>query len=657
MANYKFPGVYASINDLSGVISTAAVTTCAYVGEAEYGPVLKPTLLSGLGMYTNRFGALSPRYGYAGYSLAVASDTINSHYFVRVVPVGDPNAPAEERINDATWAAATVLVKDNKDPQPISEGYWYEEITAAENARDAGFDSGLFKEDDFKSAFMIVATNPNNKKYYVSVVDSTINDNKASAVVAPTTFEISSGSSESETSAQTIVTVSVPASIVDGLEEGDYIAVSRMTNQALNGVFKVYDWVVDEQVARVSYIVDGIQTQTNDSNARIGKYPDENQTTFTVNVYEKVGRVMSQVESFEYCTLYTSKDSYGNSMFVEDVINGNSKYIQVFVNKNFTNGDPDAIVIPSEVTYLPLTGGQSGTWADASSKMKDLCNAWDLFKDRIQYSVSLLMNSGYVNKSEVSYQSKMLEVAEYRRDCFCLFDAPSTTVDSESLLDWRKNVQGFVSYRGATFAPWVKTYDSVQGRAGFMMCPSAYVAKIMGSYDTWIAPAGLNRGGLSNSTVSPTGLAAYYDDTTGGVLYADNQINCLVRNTGAGYYVWGQRTCQAKPSSLDRINVARTVIYIETILRDAARWHVFENNTSYERNQIELQFSSFLDTIMAAGGIQNFTVICNDSNNPDIVKDNNQLVVDIYIWPTKTAEVIILRTNLMNGETTVSMSA
>lgn len=652
--NYKFPGVYAQINDLSGIINTAAVTTCAFVGEAEYGPVLKPTLLSGLAGYTNKFGALSSRYGYAGYSLAVASDTIDSHYFVRVVPVGDPSASEEQRINDATWAAGTVLVKDSVAEQPISEGYWYEEITAAQESRDAGFASGLFAKTDKDSAFIVTAIDPNNRKFYVSISDSTINDNKAGAVVAPTTFEASSGSAADEIAAQTIVTVSIPASIVDGLEEGGYIVVSKMTNQALNGVFKVYDWVIDEQVAKVSYIVPGIQTETNDSNARIGKYPDENQTTFTLKVYEKVGRVMQQLEQFEYCTLYQSKDSYGNSMFVQDVVNGSSNYIQVFVNNNFTDENSDAVIIPADVEYLPLTGGQSGTWSDASAKMKDLCAAWDLFKDRVQYSVSILMNSGYVNKSEVSYQSKMLEVAEYRRDCFCLFDAPSTTVDSDSLIDWRKNTQGFTSYRGATFAPWVKTYDSVQGRAGFMMCPSAYIAKILGAYDPWIAPAGLNRGGLSNSTVSPTGLAAYYDDTTGGVLYTDNQINCLVRNSGAGYYNWGQRTCQAKPSSLDRINVARTIIYIETILRDAARWHVFENNTAYERNQITMQFNAFLDRILTAGGIQKYNVICDDTNNDALVIENHQLYVTIQIWPTFTAEVIVLTTDLMSGVTSVS---
>lgn len=651
MANYKFPGVYASIRDLSGVVADNATTACGYVGEAEYGPINTPTLLSTTQDYTDRFGALSSRYGYAGYSLAVASETISEHYFVRVVPTGDPNALPEERGNDARWAAATVPADfSNKTIEP-SKGYWYEEVKAAETSRDSGSESGLFDKEDFDSAFMVMSTDPNNRKFYISIADSTINENKAAAVLAPTTFEEESGNSQ-----RTLVTVTIPSSIVDGIELGSSIVVSRMTNEALNGTFKVYDWSIDGQTAKVTYIVNGIVTETNDSNARIGRYPDPEQTTFSFKVMEKIGRVMQTLETYEYCTLYPSQDSFGNSMYLEDVVNGSSNYVQIFINKNFTEADPDAVVTPKFVTELQLTGGQSGTWTDAAAKYKDLVAAWDLFKDRSQVNVSLLLNSGYVTKTNATYQSKMLEIAEQRRDCFCLFDIPMTETDYENAVDWRRNIQGFNSYRGAISAPWVKTYDSVQGRANFVMCPSAYVAKIMGSSQPWIAPAGLNRGVLSASTVSPTGLTQYYDETIGGNLYADNQINCIIKNPSAGYVNWGQRTLQAKPSALDRINVARTVIYIETVLRDAAKWHLFENNTAYERMQITLQFTSFLNTILTAEGIQKFQVVCDESNNTAQVIANNQLVIDIYLWPTYTAEVIILNTTVMGADTTVTVS-
>lgn len=658
MTAYKTPGVYATIKDISGVVANNNVTSAAYVGESEFGPVFKPTLCSNLQDYVNQFGRLNSRYGYAGYSLAVAAETINQHYFVRVVPVGNPEESEEARENNASWAAATILKKDSEAAVVASTGYWYEEITAAENARDAGLNSGLFTDSDFDSAFMVVATNPNNRKFFITVADSTINENRAYAVSAPTELEVNGSDESGYTDFTTTVTVTVPSEGFGDAMVDDQIVVSRMTNTELNGTWKITAINVDSEakVAKISYLVNGKQEEAGDANARVGMYPNNNQTTFSVTVSEKVGRVITNLETFQYCTLYPAQDNYGNSMYIEDVINGSSDYIQVFVNKNFEEQDPDAIVVPQSISGVELTGGQSGIWDNINDKYKQLCAAWDLFKDRLEINVNLLLNSGYVLKGNTSYQAKMLEVAELRRDCFCLFDCPMTETDPEDLIDWRRNVNGMNTYRAAISAPWVKTYDSVQGRANFVMCPSAYIAKIMGAYDPWMAPAGLNRGILTASTVSPTGLTQFYNDTIVGNLYADNQINCILRNAASGYVNWGQRTLQQKPSALDRINVARTVIYIETVLRDAARWKVFENNNADTRMQITLQFSSFLDTILSQDGISGYRVVCDTSNNTPQVIANNQLKIDVYLQPTYCAEIILLQTTIEGALSTTTVS-
>ena len=91
-------------------------------------------------------------------------------------------------------------------------------------------------------------------------------------------------------------------------------------------------------------------------------------------------------------------------------------------------------------------------------------------------------------------------------------------------------------------------------------------------------------------------------------------------------------------------------------MRDAAKYHLFENNTPYERTQITLQFSKFLDTILSAEGIQRYQVVCDESNNPPQVIMNNQLVIDVYIWPTYTAEVIKLQTNVMAADAEVTIT-
>ena len=645
--NKKFPGVYPSITDLTGVVANNSATACGYVGEAEFGPVFKPTLLSSLADYTNKFGTLSSKYGYAGYSLAVAAETIAEHYFVRVVP------------DNAKWATAGFSL-EGKINTLNPAGYTYEEISGAEEARDSENEVGLF-EEDVNCAFIAAATNPNTRNFFVSIEDSTINENRAVAMTVSNTSYASK-----------VVTITLDANDASIFEqyqdakESDYIVVTGFSTDdatlaSMNGKFALDSATKDDgtQELTLKYTLatdvgDEVFTEDNLTRVKVKLYPPANQTSFSLTVSEKVGRVYQTLESYPYCTLYTAQDEYGNSTFLEDVINGTSPYIQVFVNKNPVQQDEELVMIPAEVSLVRLVGGTNGNWTTSTiSKNTALSNGWELFRDRSQTNVSLLLNSGY---TDVSYQNKMLEIAEARRDCFCLFDIPMTETSYEKAIDWRKNTLGMNTYRAALSSPWVKTYDAVQGRANFIMCPSAYIAKIMGASNPWIAPAGLNRGILGASTVAPTGLTQYYDDVQGGNLYTDNQINCIIKNAGAGYANWGQRTLQQKPSALDRINVARTVIYIETVLRDAAKWHLFENNTAYLRTQITLQFNSFLDTILTADGIAGYRVVCNETNNTAQVIQNNQLKIDIYLKPQYTAEVILLSSIITNdtSETVVT---
>lgn len=645
MANYKWPNVYPTIKDLSGVVATNSVTACAYVGEAEFGPINKPTLLSTLKDYTNKFGALnSAKYGYAGYSLAVASESIDTHYFVRVVKAGEEGA---HETDDAMYASVK-LPKKGSAATPTAEGYYVEEITNVETKEDA---SSLF-EGDTDNALIVVANNPNNLKLFVALSDTTINENKAYP------FTNIAYTQRGETNVYDAVMTGAPAEVLDEIVVGDDIEITRVTTQG--GIYTVT--AKDDTAKTITFEYKAASAEEADApvnplaGGKVSKYPEPSERTFQIDVKQTIGRVTASVETYQYCTLYQHKDNYGNSTFVEDVINGSSDYIKVYVNPNLLNALDEGEVLEVALSNqnIALGGGKAG----GRPTSKELNAGWDLFEDRNQTSVSLLMNSGYSHEEETSYQNKMLAIAEKRRDCFCLFDIPMSKVEAEDAIDWRKNIFGSNSYRGALSSPWVRTYDSVAGRAGFVMCPSAFVAKLIGQAgDPWNAPAGPNRGIISSATVSPTGLTQTYDSVVGGTLYADNQINCIIRDVAAGYVNWGQRTLQQKPSALDRINVARTVIYIETILRDAARWHLFQNNTPYERMQITLQFSAFLDTILSADGIAGYQVICDKSNNTPIVIQNNQLVIDVILTPVYAAESIILNTTITGADASVTVSS
>ena len=717
----NFPGVYPTITDLSQVVTANSVTSCAYVGEAEFGPINTPTLITNKKGYIERFGEIKSKYGYMGYSLAVAADAIGQHYVVRVVN--------EET---ARYGVATVALNGETVDQP-------EEGLTIENVKSADKDSGaLFKTIDpetgdvvydKKSAFKIVSQNPNNRDIRVEIEDSTINTNKQykslKTYIADDTVKATISEEGTIEAGDTIIVTCTEWTItnpdtgetstyekrftVDSIDKSYYFNVKvedegasyhvgdklTLTGATLSPAYESQDLqcevlAVDDVTGAVQQVrvlvgsdyvkLDGVYETTsdgvgtgctvkiiskeksdvvvytdteqheplsNDSSLKILKYPSAKETTFSVEVMEVKDKTVETVEVYKYVTLFENKDQYGNSTFVEDVINGRSAYINIYANPNVEVDNP----IPTFDIYKV----DHATSGDAPT-MTELVKGWDLFKDRTQTTVSLLMNCGYINEGENSYQQAMLAVAEKRRDCFCLFDVPSTATDADIVLDWRKNSQGFNTYRGAVFTPWVKTYDAVNGKRNFNMCPSAYIAKIMGAAGKpWIAAAGPNRGYYTSSVVSPTGLTSYYDEDEGGVLY-QNQLNCGIKDL-AGYANWGQKTLQMKPSALDRINVARTVIYIETTLRDAARYHLFENNTAFERMQITLQFNQFLDEIVNGGGLTRYQVICDDSNNTPYIIQQNQLVIDIYLWPVYTTEFIALNTIVMGADAEIAISS
>ena len=723
MANYNFPNVYPNITDLSQVVNANAVTSCAYVGESEFGPINTPILVTNLKNYTDKFGALNPKYGYMGYSLAVASDTINSHYVVRVVDE-----------DSAKYGSKFVALK-SKTARKYEDGYYVSDVTAAKEDPTSFFKVPSLTnpdklEHDLDDAFVILANNPNNKTIKVSVADSTINTNKniLSLSNTKTTTTLTAVLPQADlfekndkviinNEADNLKKPGVVSSVVpsynfsatvdeagSGYAVGDEFTIDSLTTLAGDTFTGKVISIKDGKVRAVALDItndlksqegqvytttttsgegtgltlllnveefNNIVTVTFDEaisqeesertweDIRLLKVPEDNETTFSIAVYEVNGRVVTRVEYFQYLTLYSNKDINGNSTFVEDVVNSQSQYIQVFANQaeNDEEEYPE-YPIPETVDLEPLTGGTSGTSiAKAANGTKYLVDGWNNFNDRTATTVTLLMNSGYAYESNLAYQSKMIEVAEKRRDCFALLDIPQTTsANYERVLDWRKNVSGFNTYRAALTTPWVKTYDSVQGKSGFLMAPSAYVAKIMGTSRPWVAPAGPNRGNINSSIVSPIGLTESYDNTVGGTLY-DAQCNCIVRNPGSGWAVWGQKTLQQKPSALDRINVARTVIYIETTLRDAARYHLFENNTAFERMQVTLQFNQFLDTVLTDGGIQRYQVVCDDTNNTAYIIANNTMVIDIYLWPTYTTEFIELNTVVMGPEANITVTA
>ena len=170
----------------------------------------------------------------------------------------------------------------------------------------------------------------------------------------------------------------------------------------------------------------------------------------------------------------------------------------------------------------------------------------------------------------------------------------------------------------------------------------------------WFAPAGTRRGLVDNASSigyinSQTGEFEFNSIRAGlrDTLY-ENKINPITNLPGVGLVVWGQKTRNPTASSLDRINVARLVNYIRTILASVGNGYLFEPNDKITRDQIANIVSGAINDLVAKRGVYDYLVVCDDSNNTPTRIARNELYVDIAIEPMKDVEFIYIPIRLKN---------
>jgi hypothetical protein len=284
-----------------------------------------------------------------------------------------------------------------------------------------------------------------------------------------------------------------------------------------------------------------------------------------------------------------------------------------------------------------LTNGadsQGVTGSDYTVMLNLLANA-----DEYQYNV--ISVPGLNRISAASQISTLVSNAQNRGDNIAVVDmvpygSSLTSVTGQALaMD--------TSY-GATYWPWVQTADPDSGNAVWApastLIPAVYAFND-NSTEAWFAPAGFNRGGLSTVVRAERKLTQGDRDS----LYQGN-VNPIATFPNQGVVVFGQKTLQKKASALDRVNVRRLLITVKDYISQIADNLVFEQNTIATRNSFLSQVNPYLTSVQQRQGLYAFKVVMDDSNNTADVIDRNQLVGQIYLQPTKTAEFIYLDFNL-----------
>jgi hypothetical protein len=352
-----------------------------------------------------------------------------------------------------------------------------------------------------------------------------------------------------------------------------------------------------------------------------GDYPN-------LSSYVRVKQVNQSTPNY-FDNVGTPKPEYTGSI----PINGSGSFGSA-EGKNVPTG-----VVASYYENIISENNIQGISASAYTESISLLANKDAFNYNVLIAPGLLSDMGGVAYTAIN---NMINTAQNRGDMMVVFDSSKHSSQISTVLN---NTAGYDTSYAATYWPWVKTIDPSTANQVWVpastMIPGVYAFNDNVAAP-WFAPAGINRGILATSIQAERVLTQGNRDT----LYQSN-VNPISTFPNVGVVIFGQKTLQRKSSSLDRINVRRLLIELKGYISQIADTFVFEQNDTVTRNDFLSSINPYLNSVQQQQGLTAFRVIMDETNNPPNVVDNNQLVGQIYLQPTRTAEFILLDFNIL----------
>ena len=380
----------------------------------------------------------------------------------------------------------------------------------------------------------------------------------------------------------------------------------------------------------------GNSKQTVTSDTSTGEYYVKNDGTFnTLSNYVRVKSVLTPTLNY-----------FDNAGDAKDAFTGS---IPVAASGTFGDaaGTPFVGMVAKfygDISNTNTQGFDTAALGDTTS-VGTYAVALNLLANQDLFQYNLITAPGLIkaNASATGELTTMVSTAQTRGDNLAVVDL--VNYNTTTLSTVTAGAAAIDSSYAATYWPWLQTIDPDKGGQVWVpastMIPGVYAFNDR-SGEAWFAPAGLSRGGLS------TVLRAERNLTNGNrnSLYQAN-VNPIATFPNVGVVVFGQKTLQKKASALDRINVRRLLIELKSYISQVADNLVFEQNTISTRNNFLSTVNPYLESVQQRNGLYAFKVVMDDSNNTPDVIDRNELIGQIYLQPTKTAEFIYLDFNVL----------
>jgi len=365
-----------------------------------------------------------------------------------------------------------------------------------------------------------------------------------------------------------------------------------------------------------------------------------------------------------------ARDDQGEDIFYKNWINKYSKFMwwlqRPIVESEVTSGDyttpaatgsktlrawgatadasgtqqADEFYMPGKPQTLSFTSGTAGS----APSDADVIRAYDLMKSAEDVDVSLLMTGSH---GSTVVRHCIGQIAESRKDCIAFFSptkahvvgTTSSSVSTTNVTGHRDTVNQNSSY-AVMDSGWKQMFDKHNDKMRYVPLNgdvAGLCARTDAERDPFFSPGGFTRGQIKGVVKLPYNPKKAERDS----LY-QKQVNPVVSFPGEGTLLFGDKTQLSKPSAFDRINVRRLFILLEKAIANAAKFQLFEFNDEFTRSQFVSMVEPFLRDIQGRGGIQDFAVVCDASNNTPQVVDSNSFRGDIFVKPSRAINFIQL---------------
>lgn len=403
--------------------------------------------------------------------------------------------------------------------------------------------------------------------------------------------------------------------------------------------------------------------------------PLDNSVSRCLNVY--VDGVLK--EKFEDISLiYDDVDNRFDTVINESTDNGGSAYMTVKVVKN-DYANPE-IELPDGKYYIGRANKATDTARDADVEISGYAyydysvgsdgiseEGGDLFEEVMKPGTSAMANDQLydfhilITPDDITQQvqTAAINLCEDRGDAVAIIDPP-VGLDKQGVIDWHNGKGGYgrsvalQSNYAATYWPWCKVSDPTENNKICWVMPSVIMAAQYVSVDKsvgcWYAPAGEQNGQLAVIDIEKYPNRLDRDD-----LYVDyNRINPITKFKDGNIYVYGEKTLQRVNSVLTKLHTRRMLIQIKKQCREALRGYIFQPNTSSILGKISGNVTAILENYRAGGGLASYTVVCDETNNPTEVRQQDIVNVDVFLVPNGTIEQINISLTLNKKEETVT---